>query len=156
MCRLLKIAILATVVTTCFFAVSSATGDGIQAPFDLETSILHLITRPQDFDGMRLHTAGYLAKHRGANMRLYLSEDYAKLKDPHSGILVENEGAESLRANECLDQYVWIIGEYGSLGPGSTEFLITRLDEVWVLSPNSAFGKALCWKRDRDLESGGV
>ena len=152
MCRLMRTAILATVVATCFFAVSTATGDRLKAPFDVETSILHLITRPQDFDGMRLHTAGYLAKHRGRNMRLYLSEDYAKLKDMHSAILVENGGAESLRANRCLDQYVWIIGKYERLGPGSTEFLIARLDEVWVLSPNAAFGKALCWKRERDLE----
>lgn len=109
--------------------------------YERSVSIIHLITRPQEVEGLRLRTAGFLA--RTLNLYLYLSEEYSKLEDINSAIGVDSEALDDLAANGCLDRYVWIIGEFGRLDSG--EFAMRRLDEVWI--PSAPSGKKLCWKR---------
>ena len=137
----IRLAALATLVVAnlCCAIVPATSGE---PRYERSVSIIDLIVRPQEVEGLRVRVAGYLT--RTLNLHLYLSEEYAKLEDINSAIGVDSEGLDQLVKNGCLDRYVWVLGDFRRLESG--EFAIRPLTEVWFASPVG--GKKVCWERE--------
>jgi hypothetical protein len=137
----IRLVVLATlVVANVCCATIPATGG--EPRYERSVSIIHLISAPQEVEGVKVRVAGYLT--RTLNLYLYLSEEYAKLGDINSAVGVDSEGLDQLVENGCLDRYVWVIGDFRRMEGG--EFAIRPLTEVWLASPMG--GKKVCWERE--------
>lgn len=110
----------------------------------LIVSLVHLITRPSDYQGKIVTVQGYLSE----GMRLYLTEDHARIADSPSSVAIEAL-PELMR---CSEAYVHLSGRFDLR---KDEYGIVKVLEVsrWVDPQNRTLDKAplsTCWKQEAE------
>lgn len=132
------------VVLVLFLGVATTVGSEGEPGHHI-VSMVHLLSRPSDFDGKIVFVRGYLKTGFGA--RLYLTNDHAKISDTASSIPVEVPAPELM---ECADAFVAVDGWFG-LRDGEYQIVKTLEISRWVDPQSRTVDKAwvsTCWKRE--------
>lgn len=93
-------------LTIVLVTMGCGSADSDDANATLSVSMVNLIENGQDYDGKRVHVAGYL----GVDMNLYLSKEHANAFDMESSIPISDTDRGDIESSPCVRSFVFIEG----------------------------------------------
>lgn len=124
-------------MTTSWASSSVGETHGGQIP----VSLVQLISNPRaTYGGDRIQVYGYLA--HGVNLRLFLTQDHARIGDIASSVVVTDATADaSLVQGTCPNNYVRLVGRLGRFD--QIHLAVVDVEEVEIVQP-----RIVCWKAE--------
>lgn len=98
-------------------------------PNTINVSMAELIMDPAPYVGQTISVKGYFKRH--ANLRLFLTDDHARILDFESSILLSDTDKGDLHRLDCLEKYVKLVGTIAAHTPSSYAIVhIQRIDNL--------------------------